>query len=144
MDNSKKSHGIIISVDCGSRELYKQIKSFDNFDKVWDNIARYCEAQADYQSDVKVKYIVIPNLNDSIEEFEKFLKKAIESKVKWVIIDIENQWFNKNIHNEEKLKHYIVIIKNMEKLCKKYGLKQTYYSSFCYLIDKYHNFYDSI
>ena len=81
MDSSKLSHGIIISVDCGSRELYKRIKSFDNFDKVWENITRYCKAQADYQSDVKVKYIVIPNINDSIEEFERFLKKAIEAKV---------------------------------------------------------------
>ncbi len=144
MDSSKLSHGIIISVDCGSRELYKRIKSFDNFDKVWENITRYCKAQADYQSDVKVKYIVIPNINDSIEEFERFLKKAIEAKVKWVIIDLENQWFSKNINNKEELKRYIKIIKNMGKLCKEYGLKQTYYSTFCYLIDKYHDFYDSV
>lgn len=144
MEDCHLSHGIVISVDCGSRELYKQIKSFDNFDKVWKNIALYCAAQSNNQSDVRVKYIVIPGLNDNIDEFEKFLKKAVEVKVKWIILDIENNWYNENNSNIDEIRKELKIIKNMTKCCEKYDLKISYYSSFCYLMERYNDIYETL
>lgn len=69
-----------ISIDCGCRESYTKIKGDDLFDNVVENIIRYANAGIS----ISIKYIIVRNLNDNIEEITKFLNliKQIRTNTK--------------------------------------------------------------
>ena len=90
-----KTVSIDISVDSGSAELFRWIKGKDLYYEVWDNIEKYVKAQYS-QELVRVKYIIIPEINDDKEEIIKFLDEAVFRKVKNVAFDIETNWFDEN------------------------------------------------
>ena len=89
---------IMISVDSGSPEMYKWIKGVDAFDRVWNNIARYLEAQRD-PNFVKTKYIIIPTINDDKEEILKYFDQTQKIGVGSVAFDIEMTWYDENKDN---------------------------------------------
>ena len=90
-----KTVSIDISVDSGSAELFRWIKGKDLYYEVWDNIEKYVKAQYSPEL-VRVKYIIIPEINDDKEEIIKFLDEAVYRKVKNVAFDIEMNWFDEN------------------------------------------------
>ena len=90
-----KTVSIDISVDSGSAELFRWIKGKDLYYEVWDNIEKYVKAQYSPEL-VRVKYIIIPEINDDKEEIIKFLDEAVFRKVKNVAFDIEMNWFDEN------------------------------------------------
>lgn len=61
------------SLDCGSRELYKKIKQIDAFDDCVANLKKYIE-HAYVKSQVILKYIFLPNINDNKAEIDKFFE----------------------------------------------------------------------
>lgn len=69
-----------ISIDCGCKESYKKIKGDDLFDNVIENIIKYENAGIS----ISVKYIIVRNLNDNLEEINKFLNlmKEIRTNAK--------------------------------------------------------------
>lgn len=85
---------IVISPDSGSREVYQKIKRVDCFDKVWANIKSYISSAKD-EKQVMVKYIVIPDVNDNKEEIDKWFDLIVESGVKYIACDVEQNWFYK-------------------------------------------------
>ena len=89
---------IMISIDAGSSDMYKWIKGFDVYEKVWNNIKKYVSVQKDIFA-VKTKYIIIPGINDDKEEVLKFLDKSQESGIKSTAFDIELNWFRENENN---------------------------------------------
>ena len=107
----KGNTNIIISLDCGSKEMFKRIKRIDAFDSVIQNIYKYSEAKA---HKVTLKYILIPGVNDSLEEFKKFIEIVKTAKVSTVRLDIEGRYLrsvNNNINPyyfdlAEKMKEY--------------------------------------
>ena len=89
---------IVVSVDSGTRDTFVKVKRYDFYDKVWENISRYTAVQP--ASDrVKTKFILIPNVNDSRDEIDAWLKKSIECGVKHVAFDVEMMWYNENQNN---------------------------------------------
>lgn len=104
---------VIHSLDCGTKELYKKIKGVDAFDKVIENLKKYTE-KANEQ--LTLKYIIIPNINDSINEFKKFLNIACELKVNKIEIEIEGRYARMLNHKispyfvnlAEKMKHFAI------------------------------------
>lgn len=74
-----------ISPDSGTPETYQKIKGQNGFDRVWENIKKYCQ----YNMNVKVKYIVFA-LNNNTDDIKKFIEKCIHSNVK--IIEISCEW----------------------------------------------------
>ena len=90
-----KTVSIDISVDSGSAELFRWIKGKDLYYEVWDNIEKYVKAQYSPEL-VRVKYIIIPEINTDKEEIIKFLDEAVFRKVKNVAFDIEMNWFDEN------------------------------------------------
>ena len=83
---------LIVSVDSGSKEMHEKVKQVKSHDKVWKNLKRY----ASYQKDpfaVKVKFILIPGLNDSHAEIDLWLEKAKKAGVNCVLHEIESKWF---------------------------------------------------
>ena len=115
---------VIISPDTGKKETYERIKRVKQFDRVWENIKKY--ASVDTGEHVKAKIIIIPGINDSIEEVNLFLQKAKEANVKQVVVDVE-AWYSGiyeyNLPNIRYLIEYIKYKSQKENLiCELYTL----------------------
>lgn len=83
---------LIVSVDAGSKKMHEKIKQVKSFDKVWNNLKRYASHQKNPLG-VKVKYIVIPGINDNKEEIDLWLIKSKENGINCVLQEIESKWF---------------------------------------------------
>ena len=83
---------LIVSIDAGTKEMHEKVKQVKSYDKVWKNLKRYASNQRNPLA-VKVKYIVIPGLNDDKKEIELWLKKAKENGINCVLQEIESKWF---------------------------------------------------
>ena len=109
---------IVVSVDSGTQEMFKQVKRRDFYHKVWENISRYCAVQP-YPDRVKTKYIFIPNLNDNKEEVDAWVNKSIASGVKHLVIDVEMMYYNEYngelpASTIEVFKYSVDLIKNKD------------------------------
>ena len=100
---NKSRANIVVSVDSGTKETYEKIKRVKAYDQVWENMARY---QSESIKDkfcrkgyVILKYIIIPGVNDSLEELKCFAQKAKEVGCEWVWISVEYNWWNENKDN---------------------------------------------
>ncbi len=85
---------VVVSIDSATRDTYKKIKQIDAFKTVCDNLKRYSKSQK-RAFNVISKYIIIPGINDTKEEIDKWLQFNRENKILVLIIDIENSWLNK-------------------------------------------------
>ncbi len=105
---------IKISTDSGKRETYEKIKRIKAFDIVWKNIAKYINDSKDNpKAVIEVKYIIIPGINDNLNEIKAFTDKCRQAGVKNIVIDIEHYWLcehsEKDITNNlcESVKYFI-------------------------------------
>ena len=107
---------VVVSVDSGTRETYKKIKQIDKFDKVCENLKKYSKAQKK-SFNVISKYIIIPNINDTKEEIDAWLKFNRENKILILIIDIENSWLQKyrNSTPDKKIRELIQYVEQKAK-----------------------------
>lgn len=94
----KGSSCIIISVDAGKKETYEKIKNVKTFDKVWENIEKYTKDQS-LPHLVNIKYIILPGVNDSMEEINLWLEKCKKINVKNVVLGIDANYFEPNRNN---------------------------------------------
>lgn len=92
---------LIVSVDSGTEEMHAKIKEVKTYDRVWENLRNYAKIQNNKEL-VKVKYIVIPGVNDTKEEINIWLDKCVEFGIGYVIQEIESQWFYSNRDNVPK------------------------------------------
>lgn len=104
---------IVISVDSGTKETYEKIKRVKKYEQVWENIKNYSyksrintprknELQnqndcSDRFGQVTLKYVICKDVNDNNEEFDKFIEKCEECKIKNVRIALEYDWWNNEI-----------------------------------------------
>lgn len=92
---------IIVSVDSGTKEMYEKIKRVKAFDLVWKNLAKYIKCTTNNpKAEVYIKYILIPGVNDTIQEAENFIHKCQQINCKKVLIDMEFSWISKNQYNK--------------------------------------------
>lgn len=84
-----------ISVDSGTKITYEKIKRVKTYNKVWTNLRKYIKATNE-QSQVRIKYIILPDINDNIEEAQAFISKCKEISCNNIEIAIEYNWFGKN------------------------------------------------
>ena len=59
---------INISIDAGTPETWYKVKGVNNFAKVLENLAKYSDS-ASTKEKITFKYIVMPDINDSNEDF---------------------------------------------------------------------------
>lgn len=117
---------LTISLDCGDAELYKKIKQIDSFDTVVENIKIYAASQQISQENVRVKYIIIPGINDTKENIDKWIQVVLSAKVRKIILDLESSWFLNNRNNIQK--HIYDLIQYVENQASELNLKIDYYS----------------
>ncbi|HIS87953.1 TPA: radical SAM protein [Candidatus Avigastranaerophilus faecigallinarum] len=90
---------VTVSVDCGDREKFKQIKQVDAYNKVIDTLKKYVKAQGSNRKMVRSKYIIIPNVNDTKEDINKWLDETERIGIQQVILDFEADWLERNKRN---------------------------------------------
>ena len=111
---------VVVSVDAGSPEVYEKIKQVPAYEKVRENIRKY-SLQTTYIGRylVSAKYIIIPGINDTIEEVEKWLQANDEAGLYTTVLDIEENW---HLENGDKIPaHIFDLIKYVEKRSKQLG-----------------------
>ena len=111
---------IVVSVDSGTKEMFKKIKRYDFYDKVWENIKKYASVQP-LEDRVKTKYILIPGVNDSEEEITKWIEKSVEAGIKYVAFDVEMMWYNQ--YKENLPSRILELVKYTINLIKQNNLK---------------------
>ncbi len=110
---------LCISVDSGTKEIYEKIKRVKAFDIVWQNIAKYVEiSKENPNAVVEIKYIVIPGINDNINEAKKFIKKCRKVNCTNIRTEIEHYYMREHI-NEPFTKKLKQIFLYFEKTAKK-------------------------
>ncbi len=116
---------VTASVDCGDREKFKQIKQVDAYNKVMDTLKKYVKAQGNNKKMVRSKYIIIPKVNDTKQDVDKWLDETERVGIQQVILDFEADWLSRNSSN---IPEYIdELFKYMEDSIKKRGLDIQYY-----------------
>ena len=90
---------VTASVDCGDRQKFKQIKQVDAYNKVMDTLKKYVKAQGQNKKMVRSKYIIIPKVNDTVEDVNKWLDETQKVGIQQVIIDFEADWLERNKTN---------------------------------------------
>lgn len=67
---------LVVSIDSGTRETFKKVKGKDYFDKICNNLKQYNAAG---NGVTVLKYVFIPNVNDSDEDVDGFAKVCLET-----------------------------------------------------------------
>ena len=119
--------------------MYKRIKRVDKFDKFWENTKRYAKAQRnDSISNVETKFILIPEVNTTKDEVDKWLDLNIQSGVKSIVIDIENDFcVDLRAKNLEKPKYLVDLCVYIIQKSKELNLNLVDYNNFRYLTSEY-------
>ncbi len=102
---------LVVSVDSGMKETYQKIKNVDKFDEVWKNLKLYANAQNKFPYQVKTKYIILENINDNNTEIDLFIEKTIEAGIKFIMLELEMNWYSQNKNNQDKIMSMIELVK---------------------------------
>ena len=107
----KGTVSLCVSIDAGSKKIHEKVKQVKSFDRVWKNIKKYSKVKSPFTRNyIALKYIIIPKLNDSEEEIEKWIQKSIRAGVNMLILNADNNVFIKECSREEKLYNLRTII----------------------------------
>lgn len=119
---------VVVSPDSATKDVYKQIKRVDKSKEVWQTISHYRRnLKSEYQNLVKVKYIIIPGVNDNLVEINEFFEKLKKIDIKSLIVDVEYTYANRNMGNISS--HVYMLIDYMEHFAKQNGIEFDLYDS---------------
>ncbi len=91
---------VVVSVDAGSSEVYEKVKGVPCYNEVRESIRKYAlETRFLGRYLVSAKYIIIPSINDSIEELEKWLRANEKAGLYTTVLDLEENWYKENRNN---------------------------------------------
>ncbi len=101
IENAIKKMGLklLISVDSATKEMHEKIKGVKTYDQVWKSIKKYAKAQKKDKSLVRLKYIILPGVNDNRDELEKWLLKCKKTGINDVVLNIDFNWLIKYIND---------------------------------------------
>lgn len=100
----------VISLDAGTKETFFKIKQVDVFEQTIENIKRISVSN---KKDLKLKYIVVKDVNDNEQELNKFLDVVGEiGGISSIILDID---YSISLSNFTVPKHYYNLFNIAEK-----------------------------
>ncbi|MCL2019503.1 MAG: radical SAM protein [Oscillospiraceae bacterium] len=115
---------LVVSIDAGTSETYKEIKGVDSFDKVIQNLQNYMQACVGY---VVPKYIFMPGINDNEIDVDGFADICDRLSVPYAIIAYDQRGVNpipdKTIQMMRRLQSNL---ENNNILCVPYTPYETY------------------
>ena len=92
---------INLSIDAGTSETWHKVKSFNNFDKIIENLNKYHE-NCTQNNQIFLKYIILPGLNDNYDDFAFIIKLMKTLNINFLHISRE-LIYKTNYLNSEKL-----------------------------------------
>ena len=130
---------VCLSADAGSRDTYMAVKRVDKFDKLWENVEKYANAQPkDKKHLVETKLILIPDVNTNRGEIEKWFSLNLACGVKTIVVDIENEYCKElRSRNEEKPKYLVDLCNYIIKRAKELDFTLVDYNNFRYIVSEY-------
>ncbi|MBQ2645123.1 radical SAM protein [bacterium] len=138
---------VVVSLDAGSSETFKKIKNVNAYKRVVRNVKKYAEAEDKKNLPlVATKYILMPKLNDNIEEAEKWLTMTYESGVRSIVLDIEHEWFCLQREKKAFPQYCRDVLYYIHEKADSLGIQVTLYNSARYFINNEKDFpnYDFI
>ncbi len=130
---SQNKGTVVISLDSGCKETYKRIKNVDAFDIVCENISKYIQASQQNPQNVRIKYIIVPGVNDNIDEIDKFFNLMQKLGVKDIALDIEVSYARK-YNNKDVSPHIFLLNDYFNKMANKLKINITIYSFLSYVL----------
>ena len=100
MLNAPKNNSLCVSLDCGTKETYKKIKRADKFNEVVNTLKQYVYDTKENSHKIKLKYIVLPNVNDNKYEIDNFFNIAKEIGITTVSRAVNHLESKMNTKNE--------------------------------------------
>lgn len=97
---------IVVSVDAGTKTVHQKIKQVKTYDKVWKHIKKYAKAKYPLSNNlVTTKYIIVPDINDNIDEIGKFIQNSKEAGVNKIVLNADDRIYKKDVDEQyqEKL-----------------------------------------
>lgn len=111
---------IFISIDSGCPETYKKIKNIDAYNIVLNSLKRYAAPEINKENVIS-KYIVVPFVNDNIEEIEKWILASKSINMLVLSIDMEFSVVH-DITKEKYFKYLLQLTDYAEKLTYQNGM----------------------
>lgn len=71
--NDNPNSAINLSIDAGTRETWHKVKGIDNFDRVTENLSKYF-VKTTHPGQITLKYIILPGINDTYEDFTSIVE----------------------------------------------------------------------
>ncbi len=94
---------LCVSIDAGSKAVHEKVKGVKSFDTVWRNIKKYAKAKNSLAKNyISLKYIIIPNVNDTEAEIDLWLSRCLKANVNQVVLNADNNIFINQYSEEEK------------------------------------------
>ena len=111
---------VVVSVDAGDSNTYKKIKGVDKYSQVRESIRKYA-LHTTFLSRyfVGAKYIIIPGINDTIEQLENWLQANYDLGLFTTVLDLEENWYLE--HKDNIPKHIFDLVKYAEKRSKDFN-----------------------
>lgn len=88
-NNSNAS--INLSIDSGTAETWRKVKGVDNFNDVLKNIMDYSK-KCIHPEQITLKYILLPGINDNIEDYKAVICLMKKLKIKKIILSRDNRF----------------------------------------------------
>lgn len=126
---------IITSIDAGTPKKFAFIKKKNLWKKVWSNLEKYSASKNKHL--VRAKYIILPGINDSKNEIEKFIIKAKNTGLDGVILNIDLHWLRKNSNDVKTMKHIISLTKHFIKISSYFNIEYQVWAHIEDLIKRY-------
>ena len=126
---------VCLSADAGSSETFYKVKRVNKFNKFWQNVEKYAQAQPqDKKTLVETKFIIIPGINDNKQEIEKWFSLNLAYGIKSIVVDIENDYCKALREKDESRPQYLVeLCDYIVKRAKELDFNLIYYNNFRYL-----------
>ena len=129
---------LIVSIDSGTKETFKNIKQVDCFDKVVDNLKKYISASETAKEHLLLKYIIVDDFNDNKEEIKAFIDIAVSIGIKQVRIDIdyEKYKFERNLKVPQS---YLELINYFNELAKENSMTVLHFDQVDQILERSFN-----
>lgn len=133
----EKKLSVCLSADAGSRDIFYKVKRVDKFDKFWQNVEKYAQAQEENDKIyVETKFILIPEVNTNKEEIEKWFSLNLAYGVKSIVVDIENDFCKDLRTNNSPTPEYLIdLAKYIVARAKELDFNLVEYNNFRYLAE---------
>jgi wyosine [tRNA(Phe)-imidazoG37] synthetase (radical SAM superfamily) len=71
--SANPSAAIILSIDSGTPETWREVKGVDNFNTVTDNLVKY-HGRCSRPGQITLKYIVLPGVNNTLADYRSIIE----------------------------------------------------------------------